>query len=242
MSVALGLQPQVALLNDANKHVVNFYRCLQKGLTNSLPMLNDAEQYLAYRSTFNQLATSIEGNRESEETSDQTQALRAGHESEETSDQTQALLFYYLNRTGFNGLCRFNNKGEFNVPFGRYKTITYSPDFLEYRDLLRRWEFSCGDFAQMPLQDNDLIYADPPYDRVFTKYSQQDFTWEDQERLAEWLAQHPGRVVVSNQANDRIIDLYKKLGFRAEKIEAPRRIACNGNRKPAIEMLAFKGF
>jgi DNA adenine methylase len=258
MSVALGLQPQVALLNDANKHVVNFYRCLQKGLTNSLPMLNDAEQYLAYRSTFNQLATSIEGNNESEKTSDQTQALRAGHEleetssqtqalragheSEETSDQTQALLFYYLNRTGFNGLCRFNNKGEFNVPFGRYKTITYSPDFLEYRDLLRRWEFSCGDFAQMPLQDNDLIYADPPYDRVFTKYSQQDFTWEDQERLAEWLAQHPGRVVVSNQANDRIIDLYKKLGFRAEKIEAPRRIACNGNRKPAIEMLAFKGF
>jgi DNA adenine methylase len=229
MAIALGLQPQVAMLNDANKHVINFYRCLQQGLTNSLLMANDADLYLQYRSTFNQLTVDSE-------------MLTAGLGLKETSSQTQALLFYYLNRTGFNGLCRFNNKGEFNVPFGRYKTITYSPDFLEYQDLLGRWEFSCGDFAQIPLRDDDFIYADPPYDRVFTKYSQQDFTWDDQERLAEWLANHAGRVVVSNQATDRIIALYEKLGFRVETIEAPRRIACNGNRKPALEMLAYRGF
>jgi DNA adenine methylase len=54
MAIALGLQPQVAILNDANKHVINFYRCLQQGLTNSLLMVNDAELYLQYRSTFNQ--------------------------------------------------------------------------------------------------------------------------------------------------------------------------------------------
>jgi DNA adenine methylase len=229
MAIALGLQPQVAMLNDANKHVINFYRCLQQGLTNSLLMVNDADLYLQYRSTFNQLTVDSE-------------MLTAGLGLKETSSQTQALLFYYLNRTGFNGLCRFNNKGEFNVPFGRYKTITYSADFLEYQDLLGRWEFSCGDFAQIPLRDDDFIYADPPYDRVFTKYSQQDFTWDDQERLAEWLANHAGRVVVSNQATDRIMALYEKLGFRVETIEAPRRIACNGNRKPALEMLAYRGF
>jgi DNA adenine methylase len=242
MAVALGLQPQAALLNDANQHVVNFYRCLQQGLTNSLPMLNDAEQYLEYRSTFNQLT--VENNSLStfnSTLSSKTQALHAGLVLEETSSKTQALLFYYLNRTGFNGLCRFNNKGEFNVPFGKYKTINYSADFLEYRELLGRWEFSCGDFQEMALRGDDFIYADPPYDRVFTKYSQQDFTWDDQERLAEWLSRHSGRVVVSNQATDRILALYKKLGFRVETIEAPRRIACNGNRKPALEILAFRG-
>jgi DNA adenine methylase len=241
MAVALGFQPQAALLNDANQHVVNFYRCLQQGLTNSLPMLNDAEQYLEYRSTFNQLT--VENNSLStlnSALSSKTQALHAGLVLEETSSKTQALLFYYLNRTGFNGLCRFNNKGEFNVPFGKYKTINYSADFLEYRELLGRWEFSCGDFQGMALRDDDFIYADPPYDRVFTKYSQQDFTWDDQERLAEWLSRHSGRVVASNQATDRILALYKKLGFRVETIEAPRRIACNGNRKPALEMLAFR--
>lgn len=226
MAVALGLQPQVALLNDANQHVVNFYQCLQAGLTNSLLMTNDADQYLEYRSKFNQL------------TVDSGQLAAKEH----ALSKTQALLFYYLNRTGFNGLCRFNNKGEFNVPFGKYKTITYSTDFLEYQALLGRWEFSCGDFQAILLRDDDFIYADPPYDRVFTKYSQQDFTWDDQERLAEWLSKHSGRVVVSNQATDRILALYKNLGFRVDTVEAPRRIACNGNRKPALEILAFKGF
>jgi DNA adenine methylase len=48
--------------------------------------------------------------------------------------------------------------------------------------------------------------------------------------------------VVSNQATDRILALYRNLDFRVETIEAPRRIACNGNRKPALEMLAFRGF
>ncbi len=228
MAVALGLQPKVALLNDANQHVVNFYQCLQVGLKNSLPMINDADQYLEYRSKFNQLTV------QSEQVTAREQPL--------LTKKTQALLFYYLNRTGFNGLCRFNNKGEFNVPFGKYKTITYNTDFLEYQDLLGRWEFSCGDFQEISLRNDDFIYADPPYDRVFTKYSQQDFTWDDQERLAEWLSRHSGRVVVSNQATDRILALYQNLGFRLETVAAPRRIACNGDRKPALEMLAFKGF
>jgi DNA adenine methylase len=230
MAVTLGLQPNVALLNDANQHVINFYQCLQQGLTNSLLMLNDAEQYAEYRSAFNQLTVD----------SGHLQAVNLLPEV--ASSKTQALLFYYLNRTGFNGLCRFNNKGEFNVPFGRYKTITYNTDFLEYQELLGRWNFSCGDFAKISLRDDDFIYADPPYDRVFSKYSQQDFTWDDQERLAEWLSRHSGKVVVSNQATDRIMALYEKFGFRTEMIEAPRRIACNGNRKPAVEMLAYRGF
>jgi site-specific DNA-adenine methylase len=83
LSVALGLHPQVALLNDANQHVINFYRCLQQGLTNSLPMLNDAELYLQYRSTFNQLATKILDVPAA--TSDQTQALHAGQGLEVSS-------------------------------------------------------------------------------------------------------------------------------------------------------------
>jgi DNA adenine methylase len=241
MAVALGIQPKVALLNDANQHVVNFYQCLQKGLTNSLPMTNDVDQYLEYRSRFNQLTVENQLIVDSGQLTAREHALSTIH-CQLSTKKTQALLFYYLNRTGFNGLCRFNNKGEFNVPFGKYKTITYSEDFLEYQDLLGRWEFSCGDFQGISLRDDDFIYADPPYDRVFTKYSQQDFTWDDQERLAKWLSRHSGRVVVSNQATDRILALYENLGFRVSTVEAPRRIACNGNRKPALEMLAYRGF
>ena len=39
-----------------------------------------------------------------------------------------ASLFYYLNRSGFNGLCHFNQSGAFNVPFGQYNTVAYHAD------------------------------------------------------------------------------------------------------------------
>jgi site-specific DNA-adenine methylase len=69
-----------------------------------------------------------------------------------------------------------------------------------------------GDFAELEIEPDDFIYADPPYDVEFTQYSKDAFTWEDQVRVAEWLARHPGPVVLSNQATERIVKLYRKLG------------------------------
>jgi len=90
------------------------------------------------------------------------------------------------------------------------------------------------------LKSDDFVYADPPYDVEFTQYSPQGFNWDDQIRLANWLAKHPGFVVLSNQATDRILDLYRKLGFDLTILDAPRRISCTGDRTPAKEVLAIK--
>jgi DNA adenine methylase len=218
LSVALGLKPERALLNDANIHLANLYHHLQQGLVVEIEMKNDREFYYQMRSRFNQLT-------------------RAG--KSQTSEAAQ--IFYYLNRTGFNGLCRFNNSGEFNVPFGRYKTINYVTDFREYQAVLQAWDITVGDFECLKLEPDDFIYADPPYDVQFTKYSQDDFKWEDQERLTKWLAQHPGKVILSNQATDRIVDLYKECGFTIDIVDAPRRISCNGDRRSAKEVIAYKG-
>jgi DNA adenine methylase len=144
-----------------------------------------------------------------------------------------------MNRTGFNGLCRFNTKDQFNVPFGRYKTINYLKDFSAYTSNFKNWVFSDLDFSQLSLIKNDFIYADPPYDVEFTQYSANTFKWEDQVRLAEWLTLHKGPVVASNQATDRIVSLYRDLGFSIYPLEGPRRIACNGNRTNAGEILAY---
>jgi DNA adenine methylase len=59
-------------------------------------------------------------------------------------------------------------------------------------------------------------------------------------RLAGWLAQHPGPVVLSNQATGRIVDLYAGLGFALEHLRAPRSISCTGDRTPAREVLALR--
>ena len=151
-----------------------------------------------------------------------------------------AELFYYLNRTCFNGLCRFNKAGEFNVPCGTYKKINYAPDLLQYAHAFREWEFTNSDVAALAAEPDDFIYADPPYDVEFTTYSAGGFSWDDQRRTAEFLAKHPGPVVISNQATPRVVELYQDLRFEVSFLDGPRRISCTGDRTAAREVLAIK--
>jgi DNA adenine methylase len=217
LAVALGLAPGQALLNDLNPHLVNFYRWLQRGLTIDLDMDNDRRLYNRHRTEFN--------------------ALIAGGGA---ASRRGAELFYFLNRTGFNGLCRFNRRGLFNVPFGQYRRIRYVRDFLPYRDLLGGWTFSNVDIETLPLEAGDFVYADPPYDVEFTQYAAIGFDWADQERTARRLATHPGPVVLVNQATERVEALYRRLGFAITFLDAPRRISCTGNRTPAREIVATR--
>jgi DNA adenine methylase len=217
LAVALGLRPARALLNDLNPHVVNFYRWLQRGLTIELDMQNDRDLYDRHRAEFNAL-------------------IARG----EATSRRAAELFYFLNRTGFNGLCRFNRQGLFNVPFGRYTRIRYVRDFHAYRDLLSGWTFSNVDIETLPLDPDDFVYADPPYDVEFTQYARRGFDWTDQERTALRLAAHRGPVVLVNQATERVEALYRRLGFAVSFLEAPRRINCTGNRTPAREIVAAR--
>ncbi len=217
LAVTLGLMPERALLNDINPHLINFFSWLRRGLRITIPMAYDAELYYRHRRRFNEL-------------------IRAGGSDSEEAAQ----LFYYLNRTCYNGLCRFNRRGEFNVPFGRYRRINYQQDFSEYAAVFKNWEFTCGDFQQVPLKPDDFVYADPPYDAEFRQYSKEGFSWEDQVRLTYWLARHPGPVVLSNQATDRIVRLYADLGFELKFVGGPRLISCTGDRRPVREVLALK--
>jgi len=218
LAVTLGLMPQQALLNDISPHAINFYRWLKQGLQAGGAMHNDEQHYYRGRDRFNALIGA------------------GGRESQEAAE-----LFYYLNRTGYNGLCRFNRRGEFNVPFGKHRQINYTTDFSAYRAAFAAWQFAIGDFAALRIEPDDFIYADPPYDVEFTRYATEGFGWGDQVRLARWLADHPGPVVLSNQATPRIVRLYEGLGFALRYVDAPRKISCNGDRTPAREVVAVKG-
>lgn len=217
LAVTLGLCPQRALLNDINPHLINFYQWLKSGLRISIVMRYDDRLFYEYRSRFNQLL-----------------------ETGKAGTKEAASLFYYLNRTGYNGLCRFNRGGQFNVPFGRYATVNYHCNFRSYKTLLKNWDFTTVAFDRVPVAPDDFIYADPPYDVEFTQYSKEGFGWDEQVRAAEWLAKHPGPVVLSNQATKRILTLYRKLGYKLVKLDAPRRISSNGDRRAAKEVLAIR--
>lgn len=217
LAVTLGLRPERALLNDVNPHLINFYEQVRRGLMLTIEARNDDDTYYAHRERFNILI----------------------HEGR-AQTQEAAQLFYYLNRTGYNGLCRFNSRGSYNVPFGRYTTINYTRDFTRYRRLFNTWDFQAGDFEKLTLDPDDFVYADPPYDVEFTSYSAGGFSWQDQQRLAQWLASHTGPVVLSNQATPRIIELYERFDFTLRFAAAPRRISCTGDRSDTAEVLAFK--
>lgn len=217
LAITLGVVPDRALLNDANPHLINFYRWLQKGLRTNVPMENDEQLFYEHRDRFNALLATGQG-----------------------TSRKAAALFYYLNRTGFNGLCRFNRTGEFNVPFGRYARISYTRDFTPYRDVFAAWTFTCTDMEAVPLDRGDFVYADPPYDVEFTQYAKDGFAWEDQQRTAEWLAKHRGPVILVNQATDRIEKLYRRLGYSVRFLDGPRRISCTGDRTPAREIMGTR--
>lgn len=218
LAVTFGLLPRTALLNDINPHLMNFYTQVRAGaLSSDVAFENDSGVYYQNRNDFNAL-------------------IQKGRFKTKKS----AALFYYLNRTGFNGLCRFNRSGLFNVPFGRYTNITYCRSFPEHTESLAAWEFASGDFESLRIKHSDFLYVDPPYDVPFTQYSSNGFAWKDQVRLVDWLRRHKGPIVISNQATPRVCRLYRDAGYQLTYLRAPRLISCNGDRTPAKEVLATR--
>jgi len=230
----LGLWPHRALMNDVNPHLVNFYRWWAAGqvsVNGPVNFTHEESIYYQNRDRFNELTFA---------------------KAEDSLEA--ATLFYYLNRTGFNGLCRFNRLGGFNAPYGRREKKGAKPlpplDYgywLNGYKLPTGWSFTCGDFTQMqvlrystPLAPADLIYADPPYDGTFVGYSKGGFSWVNQIALVDWLSLLQGPIIASNAATPRIIKLYKAHGFHVELVDGPRSIACNGDRAKVKEMLATK--
>lgn len=224
LAVTLGLLPKRAVVNDINEHLVNFYQHLKDGLVLDIKGGTTDRTFKARRRRFNDLVRN-------------GTAVGKG-----PNGRLAAQLFYYLNRHCYNGLCRFNKSGEFNTPNGRYVNPKFEKDLTAYRPILKNWDFTSVDFENVPLNKGDFVYADPPYDNAFTDYTSHDFGYNEQKRLAKWLAEHDGPVVISNHATDSMIKLYKDLEYDvSRRYNAPRMIHCFGDRTPAVEVVATRG-
>ena len=226
LGATLGVMPKRAILSDSNPHLINLYQQIDSGMSNNIcsNTANEDNLWANNQHNFNR--------------------IRESFNKSPFTNRFNAQAFYYLNRVGYRGLCRTNASGGFNTPYGHYKKPKLDHDFSVYREAFAYWDFLKCDYETALFLSKEhirptFIYADPPYDAGFTGYSGA-FKWDDQVNLAEMLGALDSPVVASNKATDRIIDLYKSLGFAIEYIEAPRRIACNGDRKPVAEMIATK--
>ncbi len=161
----------------------------------------------------------------------------------------KAALFIYLNRHGYNGLCRYSTKGIFNVPFGQYVRPYFPRKEMHYFwKKSKKATFVCCDFETVlkRARKGNTVYCDPPYVPLsktahFTQYDRARFSQSDQHRLAmvaAHLAQRGVDVVVSNHSNEETQRLYKNASITTFSVT--RTISCQGNqRKKANELLAL---
>ena len=161
----------------------------------------------------------------------------------------RALLFLYLNRHGYNGLCRYNLRGEFNVPFGRYKRPYFPQDELyHFAEKAQNAEFHCLSYEEcMELAGvNSVVYCDPPYAPLsatanFTAYHTNSFSPAEQARLAEMAEKLVSKripVLISNHDTPDTREWYKAAKHFQVKVR--RSISSNGGtRKKVDELLAL---
>lgn len=161
----------------------------------------------------------------------------------------KAALFVYLNRHGYNGLCRYNSDGGFNVPFGRYRK-PYFPfeEMMMFCHRSQMAEFTSEDFETVMrhAKPGDVIYCDPPYVPLsdtanFTSYRAGGFGPEEQLRLARVAAEVSSLgvpVLISNHNNDFTQQAY--VNAQIITFDVQRFISCDGaNRGKASELLAL---
>jgi DNA adenine methylase len=162
--------------------------------------------------------------------------------------QWRATVFLYLNRHGYRGLCRYNQRGHFNIPYGHYKK-PYFPEaeIRAFAEKAKRTTFICADFEETlrMVRPGDVVYCDPPYipesaTACFTQYHTDGFTSDNQLHLAHSLYRlslegYP--VAASNSDTQETRSLYGR--FNIHKLTAPRRIgAGKGGASLAPELLA----
>ena len=230
------LAGQGSVLIDQVEELINCYRVIQtdvEGLIAELechePYKLDAEYYYEVRAWDRQA------------------------DYAQRNDVERAARTLFLNRTCYNGLYRVNRRGQFNVPFGRYRnpTICDAENLRAVHGALQGVTLLAGDFAQClkVAGPGDLVYLDPPYHPLsdtarFTSYTSTDFGIADQRRLADLFRELDQRgcyVILSNSATGLVRELYR--GYEQVEVQAPRAINCKGDERGAIpELLVVNRF
>jgi DNA adenine methylase len=166
----------------------------------------------------------------------------------------RAARMIYLNKSGYNGLYRVNRRGQFNVPFGRYKAPNYCDrsNLAAVSRALQDVDLACAPFECVleRARAGDWVYFDPPYAPLsrtanFTGYQANGFTAEDQRRLRDVgaeLALRGVSVMVSNSDTELVRSLYAPPTFALDRVLAQRAINSNGARRGKITELIVTSY
>ncbi len=226
-SVFLNTDFDSYLLCDINQDLINLYKIVQ----------HDPESYInAAKALF------------VDEMNNETAYYQIRERFNQSRDPFErSVYFLYMNRFGFNGLCRYNRKGGFNVPFGSYKK-PYFPEqeIRAFSVKSQKAEFRCVGYeeAMNMTRKGDVVYCDPPYAPLsttasFTTYVGAGFSLDDQAILAK-ISRHTAidrgiSVLISNHDIPLTRELYH--GALLAKVQVQRNISQKGSARKKVDEL-----
>lgn len=186
------IEPNNAIINDINTRLINFYRSVQQNFVQLSMELAELENiYTNNRLEYDKLKKLYPENRIPDENEFLYYNLRDMYNGLIPSTYSDAALYYFINKTAFSGMIRFNAKGEYNVPYGRYKNFNTKIITEAHHALLVNTEIHNTDYSDIfnLVNPDDFVFLDPPYDCIFSDYGniqyQDGFNEENHRRLAE---------------------------------------------------------
>ncbi len=190
-AVFFHLEPERAIINDVNSRLVIFYECVRNDYERMRVELDRLQRiYEQNQADYKaRKALSLE-ERVPNANEGLYYRIRDMYNGKIPSEYLDGVLYFFINKTAYSGMIRFNNNGEYNVPFGRYPNLNTNLITQEHSQLLQRAELTCQDYAGIfeKAGDDDFMFLDPPYDCVFNDYGNIDmmngFDEEQHRRLA----------------------------------------------------------
>ena len=177
-AVYFHIAPQKAVLNDINAGVMTFYQEVKDKypeVRRQLDVLQ--EQYEQNQRAYEALKKKHPDDRVENKNEDLYYVLRDMFNHKIESEYLESVLYFFINKTAYSGMIRYNAQGEYNVPFGRYKNFNTHLISAEHHELLQGADLKCGDFSVLfdMASEDDFMFLDPPYDCIFNDYGNISF-------------------------------------------------------------------
>lgn len=167
------LEPKGAIINDINTKLVDFYKGVKTDFEKLQIELKEIEKtYKINRLKFEELKSKNPEFRVEDDNEALYYQLRDMFNDLIDKKYSNALIYFFINKTAYSGMIRYNAKGEFNVPYGRYENLNTSLVTKAHSNLLANTEIYNHDYKEIfkMATENDFMFLDPPYDCIFSDY------------------------------------------------------------------------
>jgi len=172
------LTPKKAIINDINSKLMAFYLGVKNNFVSLKTELSEiGKKYVTNRKKFEELKIKTPDKRVDDENETLYYQIRDMFNDLKEKKYSDALLYFFINKTAYSGMIRYNAKGEFNVPYGRYANLNTSLVTKEHSNLLANTEIFNLDYSEIfkMTEEDDFMFLDPPYDCVFSDYGNVEY-------------------------------------------------------------------